>query len=67
MYELIIYEEDITVSLQNRIESLKVKHATIENALDAYSKIPRPNEIELAALKKQKLAIKDELETISPH
>ena len=67
MYELTIYEEDITVSLQNRIESLKVKHATIENALDAYSKIPRPNEIELAALKKQKLAIKDELETISPH
>jgi len=67
VYELIIYEEDITVSLQNRIESLKVKHATIENALDAYSKIPRPNEIELAALKKQKLAIKDELETISPH
>ena len=67
MYELIIYEEDITVSLQNRIESLKVKHATIENALDAYSKIPHPNEIELAALKKQKLAIKDELETISPH
>jgi len=67
VYELIIYEEDITVSLQNRIESLKVKHATIENALDAYSKIPHPNEIELAALKKQKLAIKDELETISPH
>ena len=67
MYELTIYEEDITVSLQNRIESLKVKHATIENALDAYSKIPHPNEIELAALKKQKLAIKDELETISPH
>ena len=67
MYELTIYEEDTTVSLQNRIESLKVKHATIENALDAYSKIPHPNEIELAALKKQKLAIKDELETISPH
>ena len=67
MYELTIYEEDTTVSLQNRIESLKVKHATIENALDAHSKIPHPNEIELSALKKQKLAIKDELETISTH
>ena len=55
------------MSLQNRIESLKVKHATIENALDANSKIPHPNEIELAALKKQKLAIKDELETLSTH
>ncbi len=55
------------MSLQNRIDSLKVKHATIENALDAHSKIPYPNEIELAALKKQKLAIKDELETISTH
>lgn len=67
MYALTIYEEDTTVSLQNRIESLKVKHATIENVLVAQSKIPHPNEIELAALKKQKLAIKDELETISPH
>lgn len=67
MYELTIYEEDTTVSLQNRIESLKVKHATIENALDTHSKIPHPNEIELVALKKQKLAIKDELETISTH
>ena len=67
MYELTIYEEDTTVSLQNRIESLKVKHATIENALDAHSKILHPNEIKLAALKKQKLAIKDELETISTH
>ena len=55
------------MSLQNRIESLKVKHATIKHKLDTQSKIPHCNEIELSALKKQKLAIKDELETISTH
>ena len=59
--------EVIIVSLQNRIESLKFKHATIKHQLDAQSKKPHRNEIELSALKKQKLAIKDELERINIH
>jgi hypothetical protein len=67
MYGVTIYREDIIVSLQNRIESLKVKHATIKHKLDTQSKIPHCNEIELSALKKQKLAIKDELERINTH
>jgi hypothetical protein len=67
MYGVTIYREDIIVSLQNRIESLKVKHATIKHELAAQSKIPCRNEIELSALKKQKLAIKDELERINTH
>ena len=67
MYIVIIYREDTIVSLQNRIDSLKVKHATIKHKLDTQSKIPHCNEIELSALKKQKLAIKDELERINTH
>jgi hypothetical protein len=55
------------VSLQHRIESLKVKHATLKHELDAQSKTPHRNEIALSALKKQKLAIKDELERINTH
>jgi len=55
------------MSLQNRIESLKVKHASIESALESKTSQPNPDEIELAELKKQKLAIKDELAKITTH
>jgi len=55
------------VSLQNRIESLKEKHAYLETTLEAKTSRPHPDEIELLELKKQKLAIKDEIELISPH
>jgi hypothetical protein len=67
MYAAMTYEEDIIVSLQNRIDSLKAKHATIKHKLDAQSKTLHRNEIELSTLKKQKLAIKDELERINFH
>lgn len=53
------------MSLENRIESLKEKHASIEHALESKSNLPNPDEIELAELKKQKLAIKDELASIT--
>ena len=39
--------KDIVMSLQNRIESLKVKHASIKYKLDAQSKTPHRNGIEL--------------------
>lgn len=55
------------MSLQDRIESLKEKHATIEHALESKSNLPLPDEAELAELKKQKLAIKDEIVSISTH
>ncbi len=55
------------MSLENRIDSLKVKHATIESALESINSRPNPDEVELAELKKQKLAIKDELEKIKTH
>ncbi len=55
------------MSLQDRIESLKEKHATIENALESKNNLPHPDEAELAELKKKKLAIKDELASITTH
>ncbi|NQW00902.1 MAG: YdcH family protein [Rhodospirillales bacterium] len=55
------------MSLQDRIESLKVKHATIEHALETKSSRPHPDDVELAELKKKKLAIKDEIVSISTH
>lgn len=55
------------MSLQDRIESLKVKHANIETELESVESRPHPDDVALAALKKQKLAIKDELEIINTH
>lgn len=55
------------MSLQDRIESLKVKHASIEHALEIKNSRPHPDDAELAALKKKKLAIKDEIASIKTH
>ena len=55
------------MGLQTRIESLKEKHANIEAELEVIVSRPHPDETTLASLKKQKLAIKDELETINTH
>ncbi len=53
------------MSLQDRIESLKAKHAALENAIVAESKRPYPNDVQIHTMKRQKLAIKDELSNIS--
>lgn len=55
------------MALQNRIDSLKEKHAFLEVALETETSRPSPDEAELLELKKQKLAIKDELASISTH
>jgi hypothetical protein len=54
------------MSLQDRIESLKAKHAALENAIEVESRRPDPNTAEIGSLKRQKLRIKDELANISP-
>lgn len=54
------------MSLQDRIESLKAKHAALENAIEAESRRPYPNEPQLTVLKRQKLAIKDEITRLGP-
>ena len=53
------------MSLQERIESLKAKHRALENAIEDEHNRPRPDDIEILRLKKQKLQIKDELASLS--
>ena len=53
------------MSLADRIESLKEKHQTLESALETEHHRPHPDDIEIAELKKQKLAVKDELAQLS--
>ena len=55
------------MSLQDRIEALKGKHAALERALDEENSRPLPNQDMISDLKRQKLRIKDELYQLEKH
>lgn len=49
------------MSLEQRLEALKVRHSTLENRIQQESSRPLPDNVEIHALKKEKLRIKDEI------
>ena len=49
------------MSSQDRIETLRERHAALERAIDEESRHPFPNQDAISDLKRQKLRIKDEL------
>ncbi len=49
------------MSLQDRIESLKNKHAALDTAIEQEESRPHPDDNHIGDLKRQKLRIKDEL------
>lgn len=53
------------MSVNDHIEGLKAKHRALETAIEEENNRPRPDDLEITRLKKQKLVIKDELETLS--
>jgi hypothetical protein len=53
------------MSLQERIEALRAKHHALEIAIEEEISRPRPDEQEVARMKKQKLMIKDEIVSLS--
>jgi hypothetical protein len=55
------------MSLQDRVEALKEKHAALERALDEENKRPLPNQDAVHDLKRQKLRIKDEIYQLERH
>lgn len=50
------------MSLENRIESLKTRHASLERSIAAEDLRPMPDSDALARLKREKLRLKEELE-----
>lgn len=54
-----------TLSINERIKSLKGKHATLEQALNDETHRPLPDSMAIARLKRAKLAIKDEIARLS--
>jgi hypothetical protein len=59
-----VYEEDNSMSVQDRIEALKEQHAMLERAIDEEIHRPLPNQDAITDLKRQKLRIKDQLFTL---
>jgi hypothetical protein len=55
------------MSLEDQIEALKEKHASLERAIDEENRRPRPDPDTLSDLKRQKLRIKDELFQLERH
>lgn len=49
------------MSSDERLDSLKTRHATLDHEIDEEEKRPHPDDIHLHELKKQKLLLKDEI------
>ena len=55
------------MGLHNRIDALKTRHQQLDAAIEMESTRALPDEVELHSLKKEKLRIKDELESLTHH
>ena len=55
------------MALQDRIESLRIRHAELDAAVRAEIARPLPNDRQLADLKRQKLRIKDLISHLQLH
>lgn len=49
------------MSFQERVNALKVKHQSLEREIEEEHARPRPDDLEIARLKKEKLLIKDQI------
>jgi len=49
------------MTVDERTDSLLVKHASLEKAIDEENQRPHPDDLRLAELKREKLRIKDEI------
>lgn len=50
-----------------RIDALKERHANLDTALDTETNRPMPDDVAIHDLKRQKLAIKDEIARLERH
>lgn len=49
------------MSVDERLDALRNKHASLKEAIDVENQRPRPDDIRISALKREKLRIKDEI------
>jgi len=49
------------MTMEDRVESLKARHALLEREIDDEAHRPLPNQIHVTQLKREKLRIKEEI------
>ncbi len=54
----------MTEKLEKHLAALRAKHASLDTEIAAENARPLPDEVVISELKKQKLKIKEEIETI---
>ncbi len=54
------------MSIEDRLESLRTKHANLEAELEDEARRPQPDDVHVYELKRQKLRLKDEMCRLSP-
>ena len=55
------------MSLSSHVEELKKKHRMLSDSVESLQRSPAVDDLEIAQLKKQKLAIKQEITRLSAH
>lgn len=55
------------MSVSSHIEQLKKKHQNLSDSVESLQRSPASTDAEIAALKKQKLMIKEEITKLSAH
>ena len=53
------------MSLSSRLQELKKKHANLSTSVEELQRSPATDDLEIAALKKKKLALKEEITRLS--
>ena len=55
------------MSVTEHLDSLKAKHLDLEQLIEQEESRPRPDEVKIHELKRQKLRIKDEIAQLARH
>ena len=55
------------MSVTEHLDSLKAKHLDLEQLIEPEEARPRPDEVKIHELKRQKLRIKDEIAQLARH
>jgi len=53
------------MSLSSHVQELRKKHATLSEEVEVAQRSPATDDLQIAALKKQKLKLKEEIERLS--
>lgn len=58
-------EGELPMTMEDRVDSLKARHARLEAEIDDEAHRPLPDQVHITELKKQKLRIKEEMSRIA--